>query len=105
MTSSSRGPDHAKPFLGRGQRRRSGARPGAGGNKKEAEQIAAAIAFAALKGSRGSGPATARWPEHMPELPEVEVVRRGLANSITGRQIVQGAGTPRATGTSAPHRA
>ena len=24
----------------------------------------------------------------MPELPEVEVVRRGLANSITGRQIV-----------------
>jgi formamidopyrimidine-DNA glycosylase len=25
----------------------------------------------------------------VPELPEVEVVRRGLANSITGRQIVQ----------------
>ena len=25
----------------------------------------------------------------MPELPEVEVVRRGLANSITGRQIVR----------------
>jgi len=34
--------------------------PGVGRNKKEAEQNAAAMAFAALKGSRGSGPVASR---------------------------------------------
>jgi ribonuclease-3 len=33
--------------------------PGAGRNKKEAEQNAAAIAFAALQGGRGTGPGRA----------------------------------------------
>ena len=53
------GPDHAKTFQAvvRIDDQRYG--PGAGRNKKEAEQNAAAIAFAALKGSSGTGPATA----------------------------------------------
>ena len=45
---------------GHGQDRRPALRSGAGRNKKEAEQNAAAIAFAALKGSRGTGPVAAR---------------------------------------------
>jgi ribonuclease III len=54
------GPDHAKTFQAvvRIDDQRYG--PGAGRNKKEAEQNAAAIAFAALKGSSGSGPASPR---------------------------------------------
>ena len=54
------GPDHAKTFQAvvRIDDQRFG--PGAGRNKKEAEQNAAAIAFAALKGSSGSGPAAPR---------------------------------------------
>jgi ribonuclease III len=49
------GPDHAKTFQAvvRIDDQRYG--PGAGRNKKEAEQNAAAIAFAALKGARGTG--------------------------------------------------
>ena len=54
------GPDHAKSFSAvvKIDNQRYG--PGAGRNKKEAEQNAAAIAFAALKGPRGTGPAAAR---------------------------------------------
>ena len=50
------GPDHAKTFQAMVNIDDHSYGPGAGRNKKEAEQNAAAIAFAALKGSRGSGP-------------------------------------------------
>jgi ribonuclease-3 len=54
------GPDHAKTFQAMVNIDAHSYGPGAGRNKKEAEQNAAAIAFAALKGSRGSGPVAAR---------------------------------------------
>jgi ribonuclease-3 len=54
------GPDHAKTFQATVSVDDQSYGPGAGRNKKEAEQNAAAIAFAALKGSRGSGPVAAR---------------------------------------------
>ena len=77
------GPDHAKTFQATVNIDDQSYGPGAGRNKKEAEQNAAAIAFAALKGSRGSGPISPTrshvGPRSVPELPEVEVVRRGLA--------------------------
>ena len=54
------GPDHAKTFQAMVNIDAHSYGPGAGRNKKEAEQNAAAIAFAALKGSRGTGPVAAR---------------------------------------------
>jgi ribonuclease-3 len=54
------GPDHAKTFQAMVNIDDHSYGPGAGRNKKEAEQNAAAIAFAALKGSRGSGPVASR---------------------------------------------
>ena len=54
------GPDHAKTFQAMVNIDDHSYGPGAGRNKKEAEQNAAAMAFAALKGSRGSGPVVAR---------------------------------------------
>jgi ribonuclease-3 len=54
------GPDHAKTFQAMVKIDDQGYGPGAGRNKKEAEQNAAAIAFAALKGSRGSGSVVTR---------------------------------------------
>jgi ribonuclease-3 len=54
------GPDHAKTFQATVSIDDQSYGPGAGRNKKEAEQNAAALAFAALKGSRGSGPLPTR---------------------------------------------
>jgi ribonuclease III len=54
------GPDHAKSFSATVKIDTQRYGPGAGRNKKEAEQNAAAIAFAAIKGPRGTGPAAAR---------------------------------------------
>jgi len=54
------GPDHAKTFQAMVNIDDHSYGPGAGRNKKEAEQNAAAMAFAALKGSRGPGPVVAR---------------------------------------------
>jgi ribonuclease III len=54
------GPDHAKTFQAMVNIDDHSYGPGAGRNKKEAEQNAAAMAFAALKGSRGTGPIVAR---------------------------------------------
>jgi ribonuclease-3 len=54
------GPDHAKSFSATVKIDNQRYGPGAGRNKKEAEQNAAAIAFAAVKGPRGTGPAAAR---------------------------------------------
>ena len=54
------GPDHAKSFSATVKIDNQRYGPGAGRNKKEAEQNAAAIAFAALKGPRGTGTAAAR---------------------------------------------
>jgi ribonuclease III len=54
------GPDHAKTFQAMVNIDDQSYGPGAGRNKKEAEQNAAAMAFAALKGNRGTGPIAAR---------------------------------------------
>ena len=54
------GPDHAKTFQAMVNIDDQSYGPGAGRNKKEAEQNAAAIAFAALKGNRRIGPVAAR---------------------------------------------
>jgi ribonuclease III len=54
------GPDHAKTFQAMVNIDDHSYGPGVGRNKKEAEQNAAAMAFAALKGSRGSGPLASR---------------------------------------------
>jgi ribonuclease III len=54
------GPDHAKTFQAMVRVEDHTYGPGAGRNKKEAEQNAAAIAFAALKSARGTGPIPAR---------------------------------------------
>lgn len=54
------GPDHAKTFQAMVRVEDHAYGPGAGRNKKEAEQNAAAIAFAALKSARGAGPIPAR---------------------------------------------
>jgi ribonuclease-3 len=51
------GPDHAKSFSATVMIDNQRYGPGAGRNKKEAEQNAAAIAFAALKSPRGTGSA------------------------------------------------
>jgi ribonuclease-3 len=48
------GPDHAKTFEATVKIDQRSFGPGAGRNKKEAEQNAAAIAFAALQGARGT---------------------------------------------------
>ena len=93
------GPDHAKTFVatvGLGEQTYG---PGTGRNKKEAEQKAAALAFAAIarRRSRCRCP-TSSTPDLLghrsrstattvPELPEVESVRRGLADGLTGRTI------------------
>jgi ribonuclease III len=50
------GPDHAKTFQAMVRIDQRAYGPGAGRNKKEAEQNAAAIAFAALKGPAGPTP-------------------------------------------------
>jgi ribonuclease-3 len=49
------GPDHAKTFEAMVKIDQRSFGPGAGRNKKEAEQNAAAIAFTALQGGRGTG--------------------------------------------------
>ncbi len=114
--SCDEGPDHAKRFFAtvmiggapRGQ--------GEGGSKKQAEQAARACRVAvaeragdrgadsrrrplrrtALREQRGSRATdrhpTApgqdpRWGERMPELPEVEVVRRDLEKEVIGKKI------------------
>ena len=51
------GPDHAKTFSAMVLIDSQGYGPGAGRNKKEAEQNAASIAFAALKGMSSPSPA------------------------------------------------
>jgi len=53
------GPDHAKTFRAMVVLDRHSYGPGAGRNKKEAEQNAAALAFAALKAAAAQGPAGA----------------------------------------------
>ena len=73
---TSTGPDHCKEFtatvLVGGQPLGSGV----GKTKKEAEQLAASTAWKAISGK-----------ETMPELPEVEVVRRGLTDHVVGHRI------------------
>ena len=96
------GPDHARTFAGRAPDRRDRLRNGTGNSKKEAEQEAAADAWRRLRaadpqtrpsptpGSRRRRPAgcgNRQLGPPLPELPEVEVVRRGLVSWVRGRTI------------------
>ena len=74
---TSTGPDHDKEFTATVVVNDVEYGTGVGRTKKEAELKAAAAAWTALTGPRLL----------MPELPEVEVVRRGLAAHVTGRTI------------------
>ena len=110
------GPDHAKTFQAMVLIDDARFGPGAGRNKKEAEQNAAAIAFAALKAAaRSRRPvraprdaaltaAPSRRRDSMPELPEVEVVRRGLAAGAHRPADRPGRGAAPATGPAPPAR-
>ena len=71
------GPDHDKEFTATVVVMDTEYGRGIGRTKKEAEQKAAAAAWTALLGQRTS----------MPELPEVEVVRRGLEAHVAGKTI------------------
>ena len=82
------GPDHAKSFSAHGQDRQPALRPR---RRPQQEGGRAERCGHRLRGPQGS---TRHRPRRrsltqgtVPELPEVEVVRRGLAAGITGRQI------------------
>ncbi len=55
---------------------------GEGGSKKQAEQGAAWVAWSRLQARSGSN-----WEMVMPELPEVEVMRRDLEREVVGKKI------------------
>ena len=71
----STGPDHDKRFFAGVTVAKQVVGEGDGRSKKSAEQAAAAAAFARPHG------------QLMPELPEVETVRRGLERFVVGRRI------------------
>ena len=98
------GPDHEKTFIARVRVRDSIFGHGVGKSKKEAEQQVAETAWHALqhelqpaeqplpnRSRRPRRPATSRRLRRtdpgVPELPEVEVVRRGLAAQVVGRRV------------------
>ena len=78
---SETGPDHEKLFTAAAVVAGRVQGVGQGRSKKEAEAQAAQAAWSALRSDR---PAEAGA---MPELPEVEVVRRGLARHVVGRTV------------------
>ena len=95
------GPDHMKTFTARVRVADRLHGHGVGRSKKEAEQQAAESAYRTLSAElppsrgavrpssgrhRGTG-SSARRARTMPELPEVEVVRRGLEAHVLGRPI------------------
>ena len=103
------GPDHEKTFHARAVVGDEVLGTGTGRSKKEAEQRAAELAWRALSArttplgpapvprsagrpprrrpTRPAGVAHRRSAAPVPELPEVEVVRRGLADHVVGRTI------------------
>ena len=62
---------------------------GDGRTKKEAEQKAAQLAWRTLTAEAASGNGATQTDRPVPELPEVEVVRRGLADHVVGRTIAR----------------
>ena len=82
------GPDHAKTFEARVRIGADTYGHGIGRSKKEAEQQAAETAWKPCARPIPTAPTpTPQQPTEVPELPEVEVVRRGLADFTTGRTI------------------
>ena len=92
------GPDHMKTFTARVRVADRLHGHGVGRSKKEAEQQAAETAYRTLSdelpaprrqavATNGPRPAGAASGRAMPELPEVEVVRRGLEAHVLGRPI------------------
>ncbi len=88
------GPDHEKSFTARVRVGGDLFGDGHGRSKKEAEQEAAATAYAELLEQSRARAALAAGDRRrgacgrlMPELPEVEVVRRGLDRWVTGRTV------------------
>ena len=107
------GPDHRKQFTAIVRVNGADYGDGHGRSKKEAEQQAAESAWTAIRAgwpaSTGSPTPLPRRTQRsargchgasatlMPELPEVEVVRRGLERWVVGRRIADGRGAhPRA---------
>ena len=87
------GPDHAKSFTAVVRVGGEAYGSGSGRSKKEAEQQAAEAAWNAIRGPTRPRPDAEAWShgDHagpaMPELPEVEVVRRGLERWVAGRTV------------------
>ena len=97
------GPEHAKWFEAQVVVGGDVLGTGSGRTKKVAEQEAAALAWTAIRDAhegRSSAPRRSRAPRvtpttssrtdpprAVPELPEVEVVRRGLADHVLGRTV------------------
>ena len=113
------GPDHEKKFPARAVFGDEVLGEGGGRSKKEAEQKAAKEAWhrarrapCRLRGRRPSPTPTGVGlpPARMPELPEVEVVRRGLQDHVVGRTIARrrvqrrAGGPPPRAGPARPRR-
>ena len=89
------GPDHAKTFTAAVVLAGTVHGRGSGRTKKAAEQEAAEVAWRALSTPRPR-------PDAVPELPEVEVVRRGLEQWVAGRTVAARRGAPPAGRPPAP---
>ena len=96
------GPDHLKMFTATAVVAGRDLGSGVGRTKKEAEQKAAELAWHALTKEAATSSAAERL--NVPELPEVEVVRRGLAEHVRKRTIVDVAVAPPARGAPPPRR-
>ena len=82
------GPDHSKLFTATAVVGGRSLGSGDGRTKKEAEQKAAQLAWRTLTAEAASGNG-APPDRSVPELPEVEVVRRGLADHVVDRTIAR----------------
>ena len=78
------GPDHAKHFFARVASGRSAHGEGEGRSKKQAEQAAARVG---VDGTCATTPPTGTGSRQMPELPEVEAMRRDLEKEVVGKKI------------------
>ena len=94
------GPDHMKTFTAQVRVGDELYGNGVGRSKKEAEQAAAETAYGEIAADLGVEDPASRPPRpppttdaprltHVPELPEVEVVRAGLERHVVGRTITR----------------
>ena len=81
------GPDHAKHFFAVVYVGDDCYGEGEGRSKKQAEQSAAWVAWTRLQDDGRSGQGTGDRGDGMPELPEVEVLRRDLESEVVGKKI------------------